>query len=271
MSDRLMRSHRFDKKFVGTLLDYLYARRSFMTWLLRRTGLRPGEMMLLNACSMERALQHQVLEIPTLKRRRKEPPLRLFFFTPHDTQFIRRYLMVRKVWLSSCQKRLGSESPGIGSLFLSTSPGRIGRPISKSGLEKDFSALCVEAGLAGQQVCFSMYRHRFITEQVRRLMKEFGLGAGAVVSDPDYRALLERVWAMTGHSNIDSLWHYIDLARKDDDIWSAVELSERLQSASDLHRSKVNDIARELRNGTRTPSELADELQELALAIGDFC
>lgn len=35
-----------------------------------------------------------------------------------------------------------------------------------------------------------------------------------LVIDQDYRALLERVRVKTGHASADSLWHYIDIARK---------------------------------------------------------
>jgi site-specific recombinase XerD len=270
MAERLMRSHRFDKKFVGVLLDYLYARRGFLTWLLMRTGMRPGEMMLLSVQSLESAILKQAVQIPTLKRRRKQPESRFFKLTSYDVEFIRRYLMVRRIWLEACESKNDGSKLESSRVFLATAPGRLGRPISLSGLEKDFTKLCVEAGLTGEQVCFSMYRHRFITEQVRRLLKEFRIQGGTVVSTADYRAMLERVRAMTGHANFNSLWHYIHLARDDEEIWGAVELCEKLQSASTYHRAQVSEIARHLRNGTRSPNELADQLQEVARAFGDF-
>jgi len=179
-------------------------------------------------------------------------------------------LIVRRIWVEACERNSNGERLESGRVFLATSPGRLGRPISSSGLEKDFAELCVEAGLTGEQVCFSMYRHRFITEHVRRLLKEFRIANSALISNADYRAILERVRAMTGHANFDSLWHYIHLAQKDAEIWGTIELCEKLQSASAHHRARINEISRDLKNGTKTPAQLADELQEVAHLLGTF-
>ncbi|TLS17103.1 MAG: hypothetical protein FDZ72_15960 [Betaproteobacteria bacterium] len=57
-----------------------------------------------------------------------------------------------------------------------------------------------------------------------------------MMTTADYESILKRVSAKTGHGSVQSLWHYIDLAWEEIDVWGKVDKSiERLHAADRLH------------------------------------
>ncbi|WP_426336995.1 hypothetical protein ACN9MY_06210 [Pseudoduganella sp. R-31] len=262
------RAHGLDDEFSGACVDYLWARRRFILWLLQATGLRPGEMMLLTLSDLEAVIACEkdaksTLLIPTLKRRRNDPPRRAFVLHGAQVESVRRYLIALRSWKTACRSH-GIEKGNAGAVFLGTKPGEFGGSLTLSALEKDFLELRNEAGLSGQQVCFSMFRHRFITLEVRKLLKEFKLTGKKIVTDSDYRALLERVRQKTGHADVRSLWHYIDLARNDDGLWDNVEASEARAARLDSFNEELAAIRRDLSAGRLDAQAATDKISEMA-------
>lgn len=99
------------------------------------------------------------------------------------------------------------------------------------------------------QACFSMFRHRFITLEVIVHLKEFMGAAGKgrhLMTDGDYRSILKRITAKTGHGTPESLWHYIDLAWAELDVWANVDRQlERLRAGDRLYEELL-DLRRSL-------------------------
>lgn len=224
---------------------YITARRDFKLFMMERTGLRPDE---LSGMSLKDNLastlgRNPYLVLPTLKRRRLNPLLRNFPINNDFALRVRGYLRVRRSWLEVCQKR----DPGLfdhDAMFLSTEPGKYGQAVANTALLKDFENLCRRAGYAGAQACLSMFRHRFITLEVRLHLKELGKGK-TELNKQDYRMVLEKVREKTGHKSIESLWHYIDLAYEMDGAWEPVVHAQQQMQGADQLRYELRQLQRE--------------------------
>jgi integrase len=253
-NDRTLRRYRSNLSLFEEKLQYLRARRRFMIWLLKRTGLRPSEMVEMKVTDHLHILQNLKLIIPTKKRRRHNAPNRSFPISLKDAATVQRYLSCRDRFISY----LGKVSSSVPDVFFL---GDNGSAIKKSSLEKDFSRLAKLSGFVDTQVCISMFRHRFITFEVIVHFKEFLECSGKtrqIMTDADYRSILRRIASKTGHGSEESLWHYIDLAWAELDVWGGVERAlERLQAADQLFEQLLdlktfavnqsrNDIAAEL-------------------------
>jgi site-specific recombinase XerD len=221
-------------------LVYLYERRKFMIWLLKRTGLRPGEMVALSLRENSAPFETHALIIPTLKRRRTTPPPRKFGILPKDELMVFRYLIARNAWFEFAARKL-PQLKRSDSLFLSVAPGRLGQDIAKTAIEKDFRRLCIHAGHRDQESCLSMFRHRFITYEILAHLKVWEQRKGAVTTLDDYRSILERVRIKTGHATVDSLWHYIDLARGMEGLWAEADGFANRVHKADHFLSELRD------------------------------
>jgi hypothetical protein len=96
--------------------------------------------------------------------------------------------------------------------------------------------LAAAAGYKDVQACFSMFRHRFITFEVVVHLKEFMAKAGKsrqMMTTDDYESILKRVAAKTGHGSTQSLWHYIDLAWTEIDVWGGIDKAIARMHAAD--------------------------------------
>ena len=231
-SEKTLRKYQHDLDGYKSQLEYIRARRRFMIWLLKRTGLRPSEMVEINIADHYDILKTKRIIIPTKKRRKEIAPKRSFPITLKDSATFKRYLTVRERFLTHLEEK------GIQveqSLFL----GSDGKSIKKGSLEKDFSRLVKACGYEDVQACFSMFRHRFITYEVIVHLKEFMSGSGKtrqIMTDADYRSILKRVSTKTGHGSEESLWHYIDLAWDELDVWGNIDKTlERLHAADRLY------------------------------------
>lgn len=252
----------------GALFDayrtYITARRDFMLSMMERTGLRPAELagMSLKANMASTLGQQPCLVLPTLKRRRLNPPLRNFPINNDFALRVRGYARARREWLEVCQQH----NPSLlddDAMFLSAEPGKYGQAVGNTALEKDFENLCRRAGYAGSHACLSMFRHRFITLEVRLHLKELGKSK-TELDKQDYRMVLEKVREKTGHKSIESLWNYIDLAYEMDGAWEPViQAQEQMQGADQL-RYELRQLQREWRH--KDASDMtADQVVDLVV------
>lgn len=113
-----------------------------------------------------------------------------------------------------------------------------GKPIKSASLSTEFARLVSAAGYPDVKACLSMFRHRFITYEVIVHLKEFMAKCGKthhLITDSDYMSILKKVATKTGHKSVKSLWHYIDLAWAEINVWGGVENAiERLHAADRL-------------------------------------
>ncbi len=212
-------------------LEYIRSRRRFMIWMMKRVGLRPSEMVEIDVVLHQKILITKEILIPTKKRRKKVSPIRRFPITIRDATIFKRYLTSREKFIETFPDNNRENR----TLFL----GNDGGNIMKTSLEKDFSRLAALSGYQDIQTCFSMFRHRFITYEVIVHFKEFMKGTGKtrqLMTDIDYRSILKRVATKTGHGTEKSLWHYIDLAWDELNVWGNIDHGlERLHAVDSLY------------------------------------
>jgi site-specific recombinase XerD len=233
------RRHRKNTDQLRAQLEYIRARRRFMVWIMKRTGLRPAEMTELPLKVNTTVLQTKRLIIPTKKRRKTLAPLRSVPITLKDAAIFQRYLIAREIYIRQVQQADPAYQSPV-ALFLSAD----GKAIKKTSLEKDFERLVKACGYTHVQACFSMFRHRFVTYEVIVHLKEFMGSAGKtrqLMTDSDYRSILKRIAAKTGHGSPESLWHYIDLAWEEMDVWANVNRNlERVHAADRLYEDLLD-------------------------------
>ncbi len=187
-----------------------------MIWLVKRTGLRPAKMVEIEVNEHENILNTLRILIPTKKRRNIKALIRNFPITLKDATTFKHYAVSRLQYLS-VMASFGFAIKESNALFLGVS----GRPIKKTSLERDFARIVDRADFGDEQVCLSMFRHRFITIDVIIHLKEFMQASGKGrqgMTILDCESVLKRVSVKTGHGSPDSLWHYIDLA------WDEIEV-----------------------------------------------
>jgi len=188
---------------------HLRARRHVTIKLLEVTGARRGEIALITTTSVlnAAAMDHPMLHIPTLKKRGDRLEYRYVPVSRADLKFILQYVEVHR---RAIVRRRLSKGGDHGFLLVSETTGRAFQPNS---VTQDVRLLAVAAGIA-QKACPHMFRHRFITKLFVALIEHHS------IENPDQfrKALLDgeslrrKVAEWTGHTSLDSLERYIQLA-----------------------------------------------------------
>lgn len=262
-SERFTQRHGKDRDLLRAQLEYIRARRSFMLWMMMRTGLRPSELVQMSVKDHENVLTTRILKIPTKKRRKVIAPMRHFPILLDAASVVYRYLLSRSAYCDAL-RRSGIETHPNTAFFLTLD----GEPIKKTSLEKDFERLVALAGHKDVQACLSMFRHRFITYEVTVHLREFIDKSGKsrqMMTDIDYESILKRVADKTGHGSVHSLWHYIDLAWEELGVWASTDKALARLHAFDQLFTDGLQLKHELEAfGKKLPKELQPFLDRLA-------
>ncbi len=261
VKEATLRRYDGNRDLLKAELEYIRARRRFMVWIMKRTGLRLSEMTSISLADHVNILKTKTLIIPTRKRRKFIAPKRAFPITLKGAGTVKRYLLARDkfvIFLKQQDKRYQD----VQQLFLT----RTGTVIENNSIKKDFNRLVKVAGYKETKACLSMFRHRFITYEVIAHLKAFISNhekSRQMMTDSDYRSILKRVATKTGHGSVDSLWHYIDLAWNELDIWGNVDRAlKRLHATDDLY-SELLDLRHELNvNPSLTAAQVIDQVTE---------
>ncbi|EGR1221276.1 hypothetical protein EBM76_22610 [Vibrio parahaemolyticus] len=237
--------------------EYLRSRRMFTVFLMKRTGLRPGE--LIDIEPEQEVLASKSLNIPTLKRRKEQAPIRKFPFKMIDSLRFKRYISSRKAFVSALSEYYPNYIDPKTLLL-----GERGQAISKSSITKDFVRLSSAAGFEDSNLCFKKFRIRFITQQVashlKLKMQETGRSRQSF-EDADYTTILKRISELTGHKDHESLWFYVELGWEQLGIWTNIDRNiERLNAADNFF-----DEIMELRHDIAKLNGMANE------QVLDFC
>lgn len=93
---------------------------------------------------------------------------------------------------------------------------RTGKPLTSNTISNDMIRLRKLAQI-NQQVCAHMFRHRFITNMFIKLMETYDLENKDSFKNAlmDLETLKVHIKEISGHKNIESLDHYIHLAKSD--------------------------------------------------------
>lgn len=261
-STRFIQRYQNDRELLLAQLEYMRSRRTFMIWMMMRTGLRPSELVQMSTKDHENILTTKSLKIPTKKRRKAIAPMRSFPILLDAATVVYRYLLSRSAYCDALSKA-GTEPAPDTAFFLTP----MGKPIRKTSLEKDFERLAAKAGYKDVQACLSMFRHRFITYEVTVHLKEFVEKSGKsrqMMTEVDYEAILKRISAKTGHGSVRSLWHYVDLAWEELGVWACTDKAlARLHAFDQLFTDGLLLKHQLESSGKRLPKELQPFLDQL--------
>lgn len=264
---RTLQRYSKNLEVLDAQLSYVRSRRHFMIWIMRRVGLRPSEMIGISHENHVDVMKKRCILIPTKKRRRVIAPLRSFPITLADSMVFYRYLIARNKYLDFL--RTIGKAPGYSDALLLSIDGS---PIKKTSVETDFKRLTFEAGFSDSQACFSMFRHRFITIEVIVHLKEFMDKSGKnrhLLTDSDYQSILTRVSKKTGHGDPKSLWHYIDIAWDEMNVWGNIDNKLQEIYAVDRFSDELRNLLFELEAKPETAgtkeivSDLASRLTQI--------
>ncbi|EPA99387.1 hypothetical protein PG5_01940 [Pseudomonas sp. G5(2012)] len=241
--------------------NYLYERRAFIQWAMLRTGMRPAELEALPLDLNLAPATTKVLYIPTRKLRNDSLNIRPFKLNLDGAFNIQHYLEARRKFCDHLSKS-GLASP-IPNSFLLT---KEGGPLTSRSLSKDFSRLVKRAGLNQDRVCLSMYRHRFITQEVLVHIKEVFHGetiSRRSLTNAVVRNIEERIRKKTGHKLGNSIWHYFDTAFDMLGVWGSVDNTlSNLQSLSDAE-DQLKKLQRQVKSDRFSKLEISAEISRI--------
>lgn len=152
--------------------------------------------------------------------------------------------------------------------------------MSRSALTKEFQRLCTTAGLS-TRTCLSMFRHRFITLMValelNQVLEEDQSFPVHSLAFADYRTILTRVAAITGHADPASLMVYVHLAWDELKWFAGVdavrELVMALEEVRALRRVYCDDSSGErkvlTRDELKKKTEWFDAVMQALVASAD--
>lgn len=245
---------------------YLYERRSFTFWLMKRTGLRPMEMAELPLDKNHNPTTNNILYIPTGKRRTKNKKiLRPFKLTDDGALRVKLYLDARQAFLNNLLEK-GKYTTNTDSFFLTEHGG----PIGEQSMSQDFSRIVKRAGLNDVRVCYSMFRHRFITQEILIYLKEtFNKKTPNrhMISTPLVKSLEERIRRKTGHKLGASIWHYLDIAFDAIELWKSAEDALHHIDQFNDSEDKLQRLRYDQRGAPGQHEEINERINRLELEI----
>lgn len=186
---------------------FVSRRRYIMLRLLEITGGRRIELSLIKVQDVEEAMKTGELKVFSAKQRQHDA----YRFVPVTQADIKEILSFIKHYRQRVIRKTIGIAKDHGLLFISNDTGQ---PLEIDTLGAEFYSLRRAAGIEDEEACLHAFRHRYITNIFRDLIKTHHYQ-----SEGDLRrALLStetlklKVMEWTGHSSIDSLDHYIHLA-----------------------------------------------------------
>ena len=249
----------------------MYARRELQLILLEATGSRPQELIGIPCSDNLDRLMISQLFIPTLKRRDKSHRLRV---VPVDRQVamkIETFIFVHRKKLIERLRRANLLRPTDKPADLIYLNCESGREVKPDAAYQEFRRLCMRAKI-DQRSCQSMFRHRFITNMVKLHLVSFVENNPHknrhMMTESDYRTMLQKVAAFTGHKSANSLLHYIDLAWEELDAFSSIYDLKKMQDAMRGICIKINELRAEMKSLEHSPKhklieEVESKLSEL--------
>ncbi|MCW7554529.1 site-specific integrase [Endozoicomonas gorgoniicola] len=200
-------------------IEYMHKRRELQLTLLAATGMRPQELINICVTNNRPHLEKGNILVPTLKRKKfvrlipmdRATIIRIeVFIDIHRKKLIERLV---RYGILSCAEHADDV------IYLNSETGKKVKP---DAAYQEFFRLTKKAGIS-QKNCQSMFRHRFITNMVKLHLVSFmdknPLKSRQIMTDSDYRTILTKIAKFTGHKDVNSLFHYIDLAWDELDVF----------------------------------------------------
>ncbi|KHK65903.1 site-specific integrase [Pseudomonas frederiksbergensis] len=225
--DRHKNSKRHSNQHFLEVLRYLYSRRMFTINMMTNFGLRPQELMEMPIQENSSITSTLTIVLPT-KKTRTDNTFRYLKITIGLAVTLQAYFDDRLQFIAYLAEHKTPPS-STTELFL----GKDGAPLNKASVTKEFDRLCSDAELNNRKVCLSMFRHRFISREVKaelllRSRKNTDLLRELT---PSLRESVARtVMTKTGQRDPKSIWHYVDEQYK---LLATPDSHESFQSIKD--------------------------------------
>lgn len=188
---------------------FVRRRRQVMLKLLEVTGGRRTEVAMLTVTSVHEAarMKEPALRLRTLKKRGGKVYERLVPISAHDLHYLCEYIRLNR---APMLKKLGLRSDCEDALLISETSGR---GLFPNTITQEVFLLRKIAGIKGS-ACSHMFRHRFLTKAVVALLEQHKIQNPDSFRQAliDHEGLKTRLLEISGHSSIDSLDRYVDLA-----------------------------------------------------------
>lgn len=188
-------------------LKYLYSRRMFTINMMTNFGLRPEELQEMPIDENSNIISTLTVCLPTKKTRASKAVRRLKINMGLAIS-LQSYFDDRAEFVSHITTTSSSTLRTSATLL-----GKNGSPLNKASLTKEFDRLCDDAGLSDRKVCLSMFRHRFISREVKsELLLRFRKNPELMgeLSSSLKESVARTVIAKTGHLRPKSIWTYVD-------------------------------------------------------------
>jgi integrase len=238
---------------------YVQHRTKVMLKLLEITGARAGEVAKLKTKDIEEAYSQDrpMLKMVTLKRRGTEETR----YVPVEQLDLKEIITFIKIYRSKIIRDTVGKNSDNGALFVNE---KNGEPILSATISNEMIKLRDLAGISAQ-TCAHMFRHRYITNLFVKLIKQYDLE-----NQDDFRnALLDlnslkvHIQQATGHKDLRSLDHYIDLAKAElTNIDSVLDKVNQTKKYEAIEREKKN-LLEELKNGLISTEEYIKKIEIL--------
>nr|WP_232917813.1 site-specific integrase [Pseudomonas viridiflava] len=214
-------------KEIGTS-TFKRTRDRCLVTLMADTGIRREELTWIQCIEVKEAIKNGGrLKIRTSKR--KGNPLREIPVPLATLELIDQFIDIQRALHMRRLKRRASGFADLGWVFC----GYSGRKLAPVSLSQIFNDLRVQAGIKGRATPH-MLRHRYITLQVMirlQAVQHSNIGLEMITT------ILSQVASLTGHSNVESLWTYVD--------WAFEEI-DALDDVIHLDYSKTHSVLTEL-------------------------
>ena len=251
-------------------------RRYIMLRLLEITGGRRIEISQIKVKDIEEAIKTGELKLFSAKQSRHEA-YRFVPVTQTDLKDLQSFI---KHYRQRVIRKTIGHTNDHSMLFINNDNGL---PLEIDTLGTEFYLLRKAAGIIDEEACLHAFRHRYITNIFRNLIRSH-----RYQSEGDLRtALLStetlklKVMEWTGHSNIDSLDRYIHLAFEAESNFQTTMNIIKGKNVIDSLRVILKEYRCQLRDSSRTPelfaslSDVVDaaasELEKLLNASEESC
>lgn len=248
---------------------YLRKRRYQMLLLLEITGGRRSEIcecLLSSVLAAGNMNDKPMLQLTTKKKKQDE--IRYVPVTNEDIAALKLYINTTRSRLVKKFKRdyaaKGKRYVDPGTVLLSE---RTGKALKPNTITQEVSILANAAGIE-EQACPHLFRHRFVTKIFVALLEQHECQNAEEFRKLllDTESLKHELMEWTGHSNIDSLEHYLHLAIEEVTSYKRSYNIVNASRAIDSFRENIKEIKQDIAAGV-TQTEALNSIAILLDAL----
>lgn len=228
--------------------------------LLEITGARVGEIALLKVEDIENLfkMENPILKMRTLKRKADNIDFRYIPVNKVDFNEINSYI---KIYRSKIIKNTVGKLKDEGYLLINENTGQAIIPLT---ISNEINKLRKISGIQ-ENVCAHMFRHRFITNLFIQLIKQYDIQNRDQFRNNlmDLENLKVYIQQATGHKNVNSLDHYIDIAKSElTNMDIIVDNLQKEQNKESIEKEKQRLLSL-LKNKEITTEEYINKIESL--------